>query len=230
MEEWTIVKRHVADEITLLCPFHHREKTSKRLPTDVVKEYNKNPYNLKHGRTEPYEVLYYKDNVSIKLGFMKFIFLNKNEGASLTPIIVNTTPIISIKLIDGHYSINMNLFDRNNQLVLTIKDNILMYYVGLWDVTFESNTLTVREGKYKIFIEIVFEVPNVISIPRGIIYCNGSKFIIKPTMVTYEGEKTIRFVKDKGVLEAGFQCENVFILGTGNEHLKGIRIPSKIIV
>ena len=32
MKEWAIVREHVADDITLLCDQHHREKTSGLLP------------------------------------------------------------------------------------------------------------------------------------------------------------------------------------------------------
>ena len=33
---WAVVQRHVAEEITLLCDQHHREKTSGLLPNDAV--------------------------------------------------------------------------------------------------------------------------------------------------------------------------------------------------
>ncbi|MGU5889575.1 hypothetical protein, partial [Aeromonas hydrophila] len=49
MEEWANVKRHVAEEITLLCDQHHREKTGGLLPKEVVRDANKNPFNLRKG-------------------------------------------------------------------------------------------------------------------------------------------------------------------------------------
>jgi trigger factor len=36
MEEWAKVKRHDAEEITLLCDRHHREKTAGLLPKAVI--------------------------------------------------------------------------------------------------------------------------------------------------------------------------------------------------
>lgn len=54
MEEWAQVQRHVADEITLLCDQHHREKTGGLLPKQVVREANNNPYNLREGVSKPY--------------------------------------------------------------------------------------------------------------------------------------------------------------------------------
>lgn len=56
MEEWAIVKRHVADEITLLCDQHHREKTGGLLPVEVVRAANKSPFNLKEGNSKPYNL------------------------------------------------------------------------------------------------------------------------------------------------------------------------------
>ncbi len=46
---WANVKRHVAEEITLLCDKHHREKTAELLPIEHVREANKTPYNLREG-------------------------------------------------------------------------------------------------------------------------------------------------------------------------------------
>jgi hypothetical protein len=49
MEGWASVKRHVAEEITLLCDKHHKEKTNGLLPLDMVREAINNPYNLREG-------------------------------------------------------------------------------------------------------------------------------------------------------------------------------------
>lgn len=40
MEEWAEVKRHVAEEITLLCDKHHKEKTNGWLPKEDVRKAN----------------------------------------------------------------------------------------------------------------------------------------------------------------------------------------------
>ena len=215
MEEWSIVQRHKADEITLLCPMHHREKTAKRMPPFIVKEANKNPHNFKSGVSDPYEVLYYQDDITVKLGFMKFQFINKENGAYLVPLVVDRVPIILIEIIDEHYSINMNLFDENNNLVLKIENNSLVYGIGLWDVTFQANRLTVREMKNKIFIEIVFEVPNVLSIPRGVIYCNGEKLTLTPSSVVFDNHN-FRMEGDGGLV-----CQFGIVMGEGKDEFPG---------
>ena len=55
---WANVKRHVAEEITLLCDQHHREKTAGLLPIEKVREANKMPHNLREGVSKPYDLHY----------------------------------------------------------------------------------------------------------------------------------------------------------------------------
>lgn len=43
---WAAVQRHVAEEITLLCDKHHREKTLGLLSNEAVRAANANPLNL----------------------------------------------------------------------------------------------------------------------------------------------------------------------------------------
>ena len=47
MEEWAVVQRHVADEITLLCDQHHREKTAGCFPRTLCVLLTKNLKILK---------------------------------------------------------------------------------------------------------------------------------------------------------------------------------------
>lgn len=54
MEEWASVKRHVAEEITLLCDQHHREKTGGFLPKEMVRNADSDPFNLREGVSKPY--------------------------------------------------------------------------------------------------------------------------------------------------------------------------------
>jgi len=65
---WANVHRHVADEITLLCDRHHREKGSGLLPPSTVDGANRNPYNLRTGVSKPYDLHYSGDECEIVMG------------------------------------------------------------------------------------------------------------------------------------------------------------------
>ena len=200
MEEWSKVKRHKVEELTLLCTQHHREKTSKLLPAYIVKEANKSPFNLRNGISTPYNLFYEGNNAEVNIGGVGFICKDDGNGAQMIPLITNNIPNISIILSDGHYLLDINLFDKDNNPVLIISENALKYSVGVWDIEFVGRTLTMREGAYKIFIEIEFETPNKVNIKRGKIYCNG---------------KILTVSENKGIVYDNREARVYFSVGPG---------------
>lgn len=72
MAEWAEVKRHVAEEITLLCDQHHREKTGGLLPKEVVAEANANPFNLRAGVSKPYNLHFSGKEACVEIGGNSF--------------------------------------------------------------------------------------------------------------------------------------------------------------
>ena len=69
---WANVRRHRAEEITLLCDDHHREKTVGFLPNERVIEANENPFNVQHGVTAPHTLHYSGTDFSLKVGGIVF--------------------------------------------------------------------------------------------------------------------------------------------------------------
>src|SRR3982750_2806106 len=69
---WARVQRHVAEEITLLCDQHHREKTSGLLPEAPVIEANSAPFNLRTGVSRPYDLHFDGEMCSIEIGGNSF--------------------------------------------------------------------------------------------------------------------------------------------------------------
>jgi len=176
MEEWAIVKRHVAEEITLLCDQHHREKTQGLLPKEVVIKENKNPYNLREGVSKPYNLHYYGDTVEVVFGNISF----RTEDKELIPLLIDNTPIIYFVLNDNHFLLNMLLFDEYNQLIFRIQDNVLVYKTDIWDIQLVGRKLTIRQEHRNILIEIIFQTPNKVIINKGRFLLNGIEVIISP--------------------------------------------------
>lgn len=221
MEEWAKVKRHKAEEITLLCSKHHREKTSKLLPAFVVKEANKIPFNLREGVSSPYTLYYSGDYAEVNIGNVSFICRDKGFGAQMIPIITNNIPNISIILLDGHYLLDINLFDKENNPILIIRDNALKYSVGIWDIEFVGRTLTMREASYNIFVEIEFETPNKVNIKRGKLYCNGKILkVSESTGIIYDNkEERVFFSIGPGIK---MEADIGIAIGNNTTGLKGI--------
>ena len=56
LKGWANVQRHVAEEITLLCDRHHREKTSGLLPIADIEAADASPFNFRTGVSAPYDL------------------------------------------------------------------------------------------------------------------------------------------------------------------------------
>lgn len=173
MEDWAKTKRHVAEEITLLCSQHHREKTSKLLPTYVVKEANKDPHNLREGISKPYNLFYEGKEALIVLGNVGFRCEDKGNGNRMIPLLVDNIPLLSVTLLDNHFIIDIILFNEKDEPVLMILQNALVFKTDMYDINFVGRTLVIREKSRKIFIEIIFETPNIVYITKARIYCKG---------------------------------------------------------
>lgn len=178
MKEWAKVKRHIASEITLLCDNHHKAKTTKRMPSFIVEEANKNPYNLRQ-KLSTSDILYYSgQNATIKMGESSFILTDNGKGAAMSPIKIGNFSLINILLQDQHFLLSMYLFDNNNNIILAIQNNEMKYCLDIWDIEYIGRRLIIRQSSRNIYIDIIFETPNVINFIRGQFYFNGNKFKI----------------------------------------------------
>jgi trigger factor len=180
MQEWAEVKRHVADEITLLCDQHHREKTGGLLPKEVVLEANADPFNLREGVSKPYDLHFSGKAAHIEIGGNSFTCEDRGYGTAMAPISVDGTPLIGLIMADGHLLLNLIIFDEFNKPVLHIKNNQLYYSTDPWDIQLVGTKLTVREAHRKILIEIDFQPPDKVVINRGRFLRNGVEILVRP--------------------------------------------------
>lgn len=176
---WANVRRHVADEITLLCDQHHREKGAGLLPAEVIVEANKYSYNRKTGISKPYDLHYSGNECEIVMGGNSFRTANGGYGTLLLPVSVDGTPLLAFILGDGHLLLNVNVFDEYNQLVLQINNNQLVQFASPWDIQLVGRNLLIREAERKILIDITFEPPERIVINRGRFLRNGVEILIR---------------------------------------------------
>ncbi|MBW3500525.1 MULTISPECIES: hypothetical protein [unclassified Janthinobacterium] len=183
MMEWAEVKRHVADEITLLCDQHHREKTGGLLPREVVEKANRNPFNLREGVKKPYDLHFQGDEAEIVIGGNRFTCKDQGYGTVMIPVSVDGIPLVGFVLTDGHLLLNMVVFNEFNVPVMHIKNNQLFQSAIPWDIQLVGTCLTIREGKGDILIEIIFNPPNKITINRGRFLKNGVEILVRPTNI-----------------------------------------------
>ncbi len=196
VEGWADVKCHIAEEITLLCDQHHKEKTNGLLLLVDVKKANTNPYNLREGVSKPFNLHFSGEDAEVIIGSNTFSSKYQGYGTILVPISVDGIPLIGFILGDDHLLLNLVIFDEFNKRVIHIKNNQLYYSTDPWDIQLVGTTLTVREAHRKILIEIEFNPPNKVIINRGRFLCNGVEILVRPTNILIVNNATI--LKDCG--------------------------------
>jgi hypothetical protein len=177
---WATVQRHVADEMTLLCDQHQRERTNGLLPISEVQAHNQNPVNRKSGSSAPYNLYYSGDYCEVDIGSN---VLTAPMMSDLVAVQVDGEPLVGFRFEDGHYLLNVLLFNEVNEPVLQILDNELIYSAEPWDIELVGTRLTVRAAARKIFIDIVFEPPATVRLLRGRLLLNGIELYIQPTFI-----------------------------------------------
>lgn len=181
MKEWAEVKRHVAEEITLLCDQHHREKTGGLLPVEKVQSANREPFNLRKGVTPPFNLHYGGNTAEILIGGNSIITNRLQEG--FIALAIDGTVLIGFHFEDGHALLNIKIFDENNNCILIIERNQLNYSISSWDIEMIGQRLTIRSAAREILIEMIFSPPSKINITRGRILHNGIEILVRPSHI-----------------------------------------------
>lgn len=169
IHDWAKTHRHLADELTLLCDFHHKQKTLTLLTTEQVEAANADPYNIRHAVSAPFGLNFTpSDDVHVILGGDRFAL-----PTDLFPVVVDNQPLIGFVRADDGLALHLHLRDRFNNTVLAVSNNELMLRTDAWDVEFTGGTLTLREAARRILLRIAFEPPNRVTISRAQLMCNG---------------------------------------------------------
>jgi hypothetical protein len=178
MLEWTEVHRHVADEITLLCDRHHAEKTKGLLPKEMVAQANNNPYNKQVGVSQNYLLYFSGTNVTVTLADSVFKYENLQDGNWFAPLVIDGLAMIAFTMQQGRLFLNFVAFDEFNKPIIKIVENELVYDTKQWDIEWVGRTLTIREGKGEILLQLVLQPPTGIAISKGRILRNGIELLI----------------------------------------------------
>ncbi len=180
MVAYHVVKVHEPDNLTLLCDRHHREKTSGLLPISDVRGANADPYNLRSGRSAPLSLHYSGEGCEARIGGVSHEWPVLPSSGLTTALLVDNVPIVAFMREDNQLLLTIQLFGAQNEHVVQVLDNELIYSVGPWDVEMESRRLTIRSAPRDIFVSIEFTPPSLVDIQRGHFYCNGYEFKVAP--------------------------------------------------
>lgn len=176
---WANVRRHVSDEITLLCKKHHGEKTLGLLPEEIVLKANASPYNLKNGNTSGYKLHFSGGACEISMGGLRFT--PSHTGVRMmAPIMINSHAPILFEMDHDELFLGIGLIDGDGRDVFRIERNELRFITDFWDVEFVGTRLTIREKSRIFFLELDFRPPHRVIVKRFSFECDGYAVRIEP--------------------------------------------------
>lgn len=178
MAEWAIVKRHVASEMTLLCPNHHRQKTNKLISRADLEEANRNPYNLAK-EMNPFPFRAQPASLVLQLGGTSFFYDQASSAVGMVALSIQSERIIWLNFQEGNLLLNLSLYDRKGKQVVRIRDNELVYSTDPWDITFVGNTVRIQAQARDTLLSLTFDPnENVISFNEAKLRFAGYEVLI----------------------------------------------------
>ncbi|MCX4906207.1 hypothetical protein [Streptomyces sp. NBC_00878] len=201
MREWSIVKEHNPDEMTILCPTHHAEKTRGLLPIAEVLTANSKPHNLRFGMSEAFPLRYSGDSCLVNFGSNRFMH-DFARDAVISALTIRGYPVIRIKKQDGSLLLSLRIFDKEGKLLLDVDENELIFSVDSWDVELVGKRLTIRSGLRAILAQVEFVAPSAIIINRGTFAYDGFQVQVAPDHILLE-KYNIRMEKTSARMNGG---------------------------
>lgn len=216
------VKRHRANEITLLCRQHHGMKTNGLITEDQVKDANRNPFNLQSGSSSPLSVMFNGDSPEIILGEQTFTCDDGRRPTVMVPVMIDRQVPFGFTLDANGLLLNLDARNSKNQPVLQIKDSELAVATSAWDATMVGSKLSIWNEARDICLELDFQPPNRIVLQKYDIKINGKSLGISPKGVVIKGQDVPAITLSGG----GTVSANVGMLV--GEHPRGLSVGIKV--
>jgi hypothetical protein len=143
IDDFATVREHTADNIALLCPNHHRDKTSGRISREAIRRAHAKPYNRRHSFTTPHRV-YSSDQLSMHLGSNLF---KVGGSRDLVALWINGTPFVAAHSEDGGFTFSAIVTDEEGKVILSVDHGEIVVATDVWDYRYEGKKLTVRRGQ-----------------------------------------------------------------------------------
>jgi hypothetical protein len=216
------VKRHRADELTLLCPMHHTEKTKGLLPVERVAAADRSPFNRQQLGTSPHALWFGGTAPEIVLGTQLFTCDDPRRPTVMIPILANRQAPFGFTLDRGGMTLSLDARDSKNRRVLYIHESELVVATVAWDATFVGSTLTIWEKSRDLALQLEIAPPRRVTITRYHVNSNGVEIDVNPTKVEISGPGLPRLAVQGG----GTISANIGVLV--GDHPKGLSVAIRL--
>jgi len=176
MVDWSVTRRHVAEEITLLCPVHHSEKTRGLRTVDEIVAADADPANRRVGWTAPYGLSFKStDPATLRIGSN---WIRWHE--SFSAVVVDDVVLFGFRRDGTSLGLRLLLHNEFNEPELVIENSVVLLNSGAWDIQFEGQLLTVRRSLGDIVLRVRFEPPAQVTLERALLAYNGVLIDVRP--------------------------------------------------
>ena len=131
---WSDVQEHEPENLVLLCPQHHAEKTKGFLTLEALESANDNPRNRETGESYPFGLRYEGMHCEALIGGMQHVWPDMFEGLITIPLLIDDTPVVGFRAEDDRLLLTVQLFNADNELLVQVVDNELVFSAEQWDV------------------------------------------------------------------------------------------------
>lgn len=201
INEWADIETHNVDDIYLLCPNHHREKTKGTLTKEIILElFN----SRKSSHTTPHPLNF--ETLKLVVGN------NTIESFNGKLISILEKDFFEIRIEDNELLINEEFYNQDGEAIFTIEDNLYKCHIeNVWDFEFVGKTITIRSKAYDINLKLTLDAANNQIKLLGKIYLDKEKYLN---------------IKDTGIFFNTICLLDDCFIGKSNEY--GIRVLDNI--
>lgn len=171
IEAWAESKEHRAEDLTLLCGSCHAKEQKGLISKERVRAADTSPVNIATGTTASTELLFEGAKSIFVLGTVEL--QNSSETSFFSALQMDGFTVLGFRFDEGHLLLNVLLLNQYNEPVMVVDDGFLQLSTEPWDIRWEGKTITIREGRGEIRLQISFQPPDKVTIARGFFLLNG---------------------------------------------------------
>lgn len=164
IDPYASVLEHDEGNLTLLCDRHQRESTNGLLPKEEIARSNRDPVNVSAGETYTYALHYSGARCRVEMGGSCSFW---TESRNIAVLRVFSKNLIEFRFEDDELLLSIDWASEDQSQRLLIQDNEMVVTTGIWDIEFVGKRLILRYGLGQIALDLIFETPDLLRIPRG---------------------------------------------------------------
>lgn len=184
--DFSEVKEHTIENLALLCPTHHQDKTSGRIPRGVVAKSRAAPVNLNREVAPAHKWFFDGAKVRFAIGGdlyeTDFKTLNPSWGGEVFPIQIGNTPVFKAKYQDEGLLLSAIFHDAAGNLILSLDEGELRISTRVGDFSCEGRKLRMTDVDGNVLMELV-KLDNGLKISRAIFREGGIVLDVQPELI-----------------------------------------------